>query len=197
MVELQTPRLDSVFHALGDATRRQMLRDLAAGERTEPATLKIQRLLPGPIERIWAYLTQGELRRQWLAAGQMGLQVGAPFELVWRNDELTNPPGERPPGFSEEHRMQSRITELDAPRRLAFTWGNSGDVSFELEPQGDDVLLTVIHRRLPDRATMLMVGAGWHMHLDVLVARASGKAPEPFWDGWSRLKKDYDQRIPA
>jgi len=34
MVELQTPRLDSVFHALGDATRRQMLRDLADGERT-------------------------------------------------------------------------------------------------------------------------------------------------------------------
>ena len=34
MVELQPPQLDSVFHALGDATRRQMLRDLADGERT-------------------------------------------------------------------------------------------------------------------------------------------------------------------
>jgi DNA-binding transcriptional ArsR family regulator len=34
MVELQTPPLDTVFHALGDATRRQMLRDLAQGERT-------------------------------------------------------------------------------------------------------------------------------------------------------------------
>lgn len=34
MVELQDPRLDAVFHALGDATRRQMLRDLAHGERT-------------------------------------------------------------------------------------------------------------------------------------------------------------------
>jgi DNA-binding transcriptional ArsR family regulator len=34
MVELQTPQLDSVFHALGDATRRQMLRELASGERT-------------------------------------------------------------------------------------------------------------------------------------------------------------------
>ncbi|MGE3832030.1 MAG: ArsR/SmtB family transcription factor [Parvibaculaceae bacterium] len=36
MVELQTlpPRLDSVFHALGDATRRKMLRELAKGERT-------------------------------------------------------------------------------------------------------------------------------------------------------------------
>ncbi len=34
MVELQTPRLNAVFHALGDATRRRMLRDLARGERT-------------------------------------------------------------------------------------------------------------------------------------------------------------------
>jgi DNA-binding transcriptional ArsR family regulator len=34
MVELETPRLDAVFHALGDATRRRMLRDLAGGERT-------------------------------------------------------------------------------------------------------------------------------------------------------------------
>jgi uncharacterized protein YndB with AHSA1/START domain len=169
----------------------------AYGALIEPATLKIQRLLPGPIERVWAYLTDSELRRKWLAAGQMEMKVGAPFEFVWRNNELTNPPGQRPPGFGEEHRMQSRITEFDPPRRLAFTWQGSGDVSFELEPKGSKVLLTVIHRRLPDRATMLKVGAGWHMHLDVLVARATGEQPEPFWDGWSRLKNEYDRRIPA
>lgn len=34
MVEQQGPALDSVFHALGDITRRQMLRDLAGGQRT-------------------------------------------------------------------------------------------------------------------------------------------------------------------
>jgi len=34
MVEQESPQLNAVFHALGDATRRQMLRDLAAGERT-------------------------------------------------------------------------------------------------------------------------------------------------------------------
>lgn len=34
MVELTTPHLDSIFHALGDATRRQMLRELAQEERT-------------------------------------------------------------------------------------------------------------------------------------------------------------------
>ncbi|MBO3759309.1 metalloregulator ArsR/SmtB family transcription factor [Ciceribacter sp. L1K22] len=34
MVELMTPELDTVFHALGDATRRRMLGQLADGERT-------------------------------------------------------------------------------------------------------------------------------------------------------------------
>lgn len=34
MVESQTPQLDAVFHCLGDATRRRMLRDLTRGERT-------------------------------------------------------------------------------------------------------------------------------------------------------------------
>lgn len=34
MVESESPQLDIIFHALGDATRRQMLRDLAEGERS-------------------------------------------------------------------------------------------------------------------------------------------------------------------
>jgi DNA-binding transcriptional ArsR family regulator len=33
-VALNSSLLDNVFHALGDATRRQMLRELAQGERT-------------------------------------------------------------------------------------------------------------------------------------------------------------------
>jgi DNA-binding transcriptional ArsR family regulator len=34
MVELLTSQLDTIFHALGDPTRRQMLRELTSGERT-------------------------------------------------------------------------------------------------------------------------------------------------------------------
>jgi uncharacterized protein YndB with AHSA1/START domain len=170
----------------------------AYGSLTEPTTLRIQRLLPGPIERVWAYLTQSELRRRWLAAGEMEMKVGAPFEFVWRNSELTNPPGKRPEGFGEEHRMQSRITELDPPHKLSFTWGKgSGDVSFALESRGERVLLTVTHRRLPDRGMMLGVSTGWHAHLDMLVARLTGQEPGPFWDGFTRLRAEYDRRIPS
>jgi len=34
MVELETPQMDRIFHALGDGTRRRMLRELSEGERT-------------------------------------------------------------------------------------------------------------------------------------------------------------------
>jgi DNA-binding transcriptional ArsR family regulator len=34
MVEYESPKLNAVFHALGDGTRRRMIRALADGERT-------------------------------------------------------------------------------------------------------------------------------------------------------------------
>src|SRR5215218_5224355 len=152
------------------------------GVLIEPTTLKLERLLPGPIERVWDYLTDSDLRRQWLASGDMELTAGAPFELTWHNDELTNPPGEKPEGFGSEHSMASRIVEVDPPRKLVFAWGNSGDVSFELEEQGDKVQLTLIHRRLPSREMLIKVAAGWHAHVGVMVAKISGETPAPFWN---------------
>lgn len=169
----------------------------AFGRLNEPATLTFQRILPGTVQRIWSYLTEGELRRKWLAAGDMRLEEGAPFEFVWRNDELSDPPGVRPEGFGAEHRMESRITALDPPRRIAFAWGPTGEVEITLEPAGERVLLTLTHRRISDRANMLMVGAGWHAHLDILALRLEGREPAPFWESWLALKADYDRRLPS
>ena len=168
------------------------------GTLIEPTTLKIQRLSPGPVERIWAYLVESDKRRKWLAAGTMELKVGAPFEFTWRNDELTNPPGKRPDGFDAEHRMPGHITAIDPPHRIAFTFQNDTEVSITLEEQGSDVLLTLIHIRLPNRNFTLGVSGGWHAHLDVLDARVRGEEPSaPFWDRMSTLRDDYDRRLPA
>jgi uncharacterized protein YndB with AHSA1/START domain len=165
------------------------------GEMIEPTTLKIQRVLPGSAERVWEYLTKSELRRQWLASGNMEAKAGAPFELTWRNNELTTPPGKTPEGFGAEHTMKSQIIEWDPPRKLAFTWGSGGDVTFTLEPRGERTLLTVVHTGLVDRGIRTKVGPGWHAHLDVLAARMGGVEPEPFWDHWSRLQKEYEKRV--
>jgi uncharacterized protein YndB with AHSA1/START domain len=35
----------------------------------EPGTVKMERLLPGPVERVWAYITESDKRAKWLCAG--------------------------------------------------------------------------------------------------------------------------------
>jgi uncharacterized protein YndB with AHSA1/START domain len=166
------------------------------GEVIEPNTLRIQRRLPGPAERVWEYLIDSDKRRQWLAAGDMDLRQGAQFALVWRNDELENA-GQRPEGFDAEHRIESVITEIEPPHKLSYTFGNAGEVTFELERAGDDVLLTLTHRRLPGREMMTKVAAGWHAHLDVLDAKLAGTSPKPFWENMASLRSEYEQRLPA
>ena len=160
------------------------------GVRTEPATLRFERVLPGPIERVWAYLTQEDLRRQWFAAGVMDLRPGAAFELVWRNHELSDPPDPAPEG-SDGNRMTCRILACDPPRRLAFAFGAHGDVTIELAPEGDEVRLTLIHSRVPDHATLGRVGPGWHVHLDTLVARMRGARVASLSERMTRLRGAY------
>jgi uncharacterized protein YndB with AHSA1/START domain len=167
----------------------------AYGQLIEPTTLKIERLLPGPIERCWDYLTQSDLRRQWLASGEMDLTLGADVDLVWRNDEISDSPSVRPEGFDGKHAMTVQITELEAPRKLGISWGGTGGVTFELEPRGADVLLTVTHRRVADPAMLLSVSAGWHTHLDALAAVAGGKPRQPFWEAWAAHKAEYAKRL--
>jgi uncharacterized protein YndB with AHSA1/START domain len=168
----------------------------AYGVLTEPMTLRLQRKLPGPIERIWSYLTESELRGKWLATGEMELKPGGSFEFVWNNDRLTDHPEDRPEGISAEHRMRSHVVQVEPPRLLTIAWGASGDVTFELEPRGAEVLLTVTHRRLPDRETLLKVSAGWHAHLDLMGIRIRGGQAKSFWREWSRLRAEYEARLP-
>ena len=169
----------------------------AYGTLTEPTTLKIQRLLPGPIEQVWDYLTKSDLRRQWFASGDMVLEAGAPFTLTWRNEQLNDPPGKRPEGHAAEHSSTNTIIAVEPPRRLVITFGQMGQVSFELETRGTNVLLTLTHSRIPDRNTLLSVSSGWHGHLDILAAKLTGTPVPDFWKTWAKLKADYAARLPG
>ncbi len=165
------------------------------GSLTDGNVLRMQRRLPGPIERVWSYLTDSELRRQWLASGAMHLQAGSSFELVWRNDELSASAAERPAGFPSESRATCRMEEAEPPRHLRFVWPNVGEVTFELEPVGDDVLLTLTHRRLNGEQLVLDVCAGWHAHFARLVAHVEGKAPPSLWSTWKKLRAEYQELL--
>ena len=156
-------------------------------------TLRIQRRLPGPIERVWSYLTESDLRRQWLASGTMQLQPGASFELVWRNDELSNSAAERPDGFSAESRAMCQFIEVDPPWRMSYIWPGVGEVSIELEAVGDDVLLTLTHRQLVGERLILNVSAGWHAHLALLVARLENAVAPSLWATWKQVRTEYEE----
>ncbi len=159
-------------------------------------TLTLQRLLPGPIERVWTYLVDGNLRGTWLASGALEPTVGGALELIWRNDSLTDPPGAIPDGMGGEHRLQTTVTVYDPPHRLAFAWGASM-VTIDLAPAGDRVLLTLTHTNIIERWSLLMTSAGWHAHLDVLGMRLANVTPVSFWDQWTSLRDQYDERFPA
>ncbi len=168
-----------------------------------PTTVRIERSMPGPIERLWDYLTDSEKRGHWLAAGDMELREGGRVDLVFRNSELTGNDDPAPAKYAQyagESRMRGRITACDAPRLLAYTWGeDDGDYSevrFELSPQGDRVHLVVTHSRLSTRDAMLSVAGGWHAHLDILAARLEDREPDGFWRSHTRLEAEYARRIP-
>lgn len=112
------------------------------GVLTEARAVRLERLLPGPIERVWSYLTDSGKRGSWLASGEMELRVGGRVEHVFRNSQLTghdDPPPAKYAQHAGESRMQGRITACEPPRLLAYTWqgapGEDSEVTFELTPR--------------------------------------------------------------
>lgn len=172
------------------------------GTVVAPRTVRLERILPGPIERVWAWLTESDKRARWFAAGDMDLRVGGAMQLTWRNSELS--PGELVPERYRQYEgvtMQGRITACEPPRLLAYTWGESdgseSEVRFELTPQSEDVRLVLTHSGLADRDAMVSVSGGWHSHLGVLVALLEDRVPGSFWAENARLEAEYQRRIPG
>lgn len=169
------------------------------GTITEPRTVRIERMLPGPAERVWDYLTDSEKRRQWLAAGIMEPHAGGHVEHLFRHHELSDEPTpERHAHFADSPAMHGRVTEWDPPRLLAYTWpgdGGASEVTFELFPEGDEVLLVLTHLRLADAETMISVAGGWDAHLGILIDRLAGERPRGFWSTHARLHAQYRERF--
>jgi uncharacterized protein YndB with AHSA1/START domain len=172
------------------------------GEAIEARTVRLERLLPGPIERVWAYLTESEKRKKWFAEGPMELRPGGKIEFVFHNSELA-PPGEQTPErFQAYEGMVSpgRVVRVEPPRLLSFEWfeesGEASEVTFELSERGDQVQLVLTHRQLRNRQEMVSVASGWHVHVGVLIDQLNGREPQPFWAAIERLEAEYDKRIP-
>ena len=176
----------------------------AYGTAIASDTVRIERLLPATVERVWEYLTDPQKRSLWLASGPMQLGENGQVELIFRNSELTQNDDPAPAKYAREAgeaRAVGRILECEPPHLLAFTWGGTGEeasrVRFELSARGEQTHLLVTHSRLATRDDMLSVAGGWHTHLDILVARIEGREPAGFWRTHTRLEAEYDKLIPA
>jgi len=166
------------------------------GRVTEPGTFRIKRMLPGPIERLWTYITDPEKRQKWFGAGPMEMRVGGQVGLQFRFSRLSSE--KTPPGEADECDLNGRVTRWEPPRLLSYTWGeesNQSEVTFELFPRGREVLLVITHRRLGERGRMIRVASGWHTHLGLLSDHLNKVAARPFWSTRARMMAEYEQRI--
>ncbi|HQV50798.1 MAG: SRPBCC family protein [Flavobacteriales bacterium] len=164
-----------------------------------PNTIRFERLLPGPIERVWAYLTESEKRTKWLASGNMDLRVGGEVDLFWLHSTLDAAPSETPEKYAQGHRMAAKITRCEPPNVLGFTWGARAEalseVVFELTEKGNEVLLVLTHHRLPDHKDLLSISGGWHTHLDILVEHMHNRIAPAFWPKHEILNARYHERL--
>jgi uncharacterized protein YndB with AHSA1/START domain len=152
----------------------------------EQHTVRFERLLPGPLHRVWLYLVESELRRTWLAGGDLDLSGAAPTEITFRHAEITRdaPPERYAAMHAQGHVTHWKVSAAEEPRLLRFLWeeaSGTSEVCIELHPEQEQVRLILTHRRLKDRAGMAQVSAGWHAHLDVLAERLAGGEPAAFW----------------
>ena len=111
------------------------------------------------IERLYQALTSAEFTERYMFGRRVEStwKVGAPVRYLGRDGKLSD---------------SGEVLEADPPRRLVFTWRVEFDdalrregyskVTFELEPLGGEVKLTVVHDELREGSGVLKgISGGW------------------------------------
>lgn len=86
---------------------------------TDGHTLRLERTFPAPADRVFAAWTSPEVMRRWwelergwgTTVAEVDLRVGGELRVVMRD-----------PATDDEYGGGGHYTEIDPPRRLAFTW---------------------------------------------------------------------------
>ncbi|MEO1137558.1 MAG: ATPase, partial [Pseudomonadota bacterium] len=59
------------------------------GEVFEDGSVRFVRLLPGPTERVWSWIVEGEKRGQWLCGGGDIRKAGETIKFEFHHEDLT------------------------------------------------------------------------------------------------------------
>jgi uncharacterized protein YndB with AHSA1/START domain len=144
---------------------------------TETIAVERELAVDASPETIWELLTDEQEATRWM--GQL-----AEFDL--------RPGGTYRVAVIPGHTASGAFVEIDAPRRLVFTWGWEGDnpvapgsstIEFELVPQGEGTLLRFRHFGLPSAEAVESHAHGWDHYLPRLATAAAGG--DPGVDPWT------------
>ncbi len=171
---------------------------------TDEDTLKLERILPGPIEMVWACLTESEHKKKWLSGGDVEPEVGGKVTHHFDHREISDKPEPVPEKYKEmgdTTTMYGKVIEWDPYSLLSYTWdeGDNGisEVTFQLtELENNKVKLILIHSKVPDSKDFKVgVSAGWHTHLNILRNVLEGKNPGSFWNVHMPLEEEYEKKL--
>lgn len=148
--------------------------------------LRFDRTLDAPIDTVWRYLIEPDLRARWFMGGETEPRVGGKFGLTFDHDALSDGNAPMPEQYAENIGKSwfETIERIEAPHLLAFSWDNgaAGTVTIELTPVDDaQTRLVLTHSGLRGPEDAIDFAGGWGAHLDVLERRVAGKRVENYW----------------
>jgi len=147
--------------------------------------LRFERLLDAPIEKVWRFLIEPELRARWFMGGPTEAVVGGKLGFTMSHDRLSDDDVPVPERFRSHvgASWAERITRIEAPHLLSFTWdeGKAGEVTIALADENGKTRLVLTHSGLRGRGDAENFGSGWHAHLAALARRIRGDGVPNFW----------------
>jgi uncharacterized protein YndB with AHSA1/START domain len=161
----------------------------------DAGTVEFKRVMPGPIERVWAFITERNNLARWLGDGVLG-PAGTRYELKIEGPELPHSTGAR---------IVGTVTRYEPPTGITFTWNHLAPgatqpsiaesiVEIDLASQNEKVVFTLRHSRI-DRSFTTRLSTGWHAFLDALRNRLEGNPIEFATTVFPQLLPEYERRF--
>jgi uncharacterized protein YndB with AHSA1/START domain len=154
-------------------------------ERLAPDTIRLERLLDAPPEKVWRYLTEARLREQWFMGGT-DARAGAEFDLIVDHDKLSTDDAPYPESYAgaKGKTFHETVIRFEPPELLETTFqgGKNGTVTYELFAERGGTRLVLTHRGIVSPTGFQDFGSGWTSHLAVLGEKLAGRSVKNFWE---------------
>ena len=141
---------------------------MSKGEIIAESAVRFVRVLPGPLEKAWRFLTDTTCLPQWYGEGSMQPREGGAVTLMGGH-------------------VRGVVTGWRPEKFLGYTWNvfSPGEevsrfsvsyLEFALQAEDKAVRLTLTHRPIP-HAMQNQTAMGWHTMLDLMKAGLNDEFP--------------------